>query len=160
MVDDVRWVTEDQMESWIQDFDSWEICDQVIINLFGLLPNAYDKAIEWTMREAEGEKRAGFVMMARLAVHDKKATDSKMMAFFPYIKKGATDGRTMVRKGVSWALRSIGKRNLALNKKAAGLAKEIVVTGSKTARWVGRDVLKDITRDSIEGRLKKRERVK
>ncbi|OGH09622.1 MAG: DNA alkylation repair protein, partial [Candidatus Levybacteria bacterium RBG_16_35_6] len=114
-IDDPKKVTEEQMEKWIKDFDSWDICDQATTSLFDLTPQAFKKALEWSKRENEFEKRAGFALMAGLSVHDKKAEDKIFYPFLKAIKREATDERNYVRKAVNWALRNIGKlrnRNL------------------------------------------------
>jgi len=144
-IDDADKVTEKQMDEWVADFDSWDICDQVISNLFDHTPIAYKKAFEWSKRKSEFEKRAGFVMMAALAVHDKGASDAKLKKFFPVIKREVMDERNFVRKAVNWALRQIGKRNQNLNKEAVKLAMEIRAMDNKTAKWIAIDALKELT---------------
>jgi 3-methyladenine DNA glycosylase AlkD len=143
-IDQVELVTEEQLEDWVKDFDSWDICDQVISNLFDKTPWAYQKAFEWAKREEEFVKRAGFVLMAALAVHDKKATDAEFIKFFPEIKKGATDDRNFVKKAVNWALRQIGKRNLNLNKLSIQTADELLKMDSKSAHWIASDAIREL----------------
>lgn len=147
MVDSADLVNEAQMEHWVHDFDYWEICDQCCMNLFEKTPYAYPKAVEWATREPEFEKRAGFVLMARLAVSDKRATDDKFTAFFPLIEQEAGDPRNYVKKGISWALRQIGKRNAALRSEAITVAKHIIEQDSQSARWIARDALNELNRD-------------
>jgi 3-methyladenine DNA glycosylase AlkD len=144
MVDDYRHVSEEQMERWVKDFNSWDLCDQVCSNLFDKTPFAYDKAKSWTVRNEEFVKRAGFALMACLAVHDKKASDQQFLLFFPLIKKESVDERNFVKKAVNWALRQIGKRNLALNQAAIELAHEIKTIDSKSARWIANDALREL----------------
>jgi len=138
-------VTERQMESWAADFDNWAVCDSVCGNLFDKTPWAYEKAMEWTRRREEFVKRAGFTMMATLAVHDKKRSDDKFLAFFPAIKREATDERNYVRKAVNWALRQIGKSRPGLRTRTIALAKEIRAIDSKSARWIAADALRELT---------------
>lgn len=154
MVDDLKLVTDDQMEQWIKDFDTWDVCDQVIMNLFEKHPDAYSKAIQWCDREAEYEKRAGFVMMARLAVSDKKAADEKFTTFFPYIIAGASDSRNMVKKAVNWAIRQIGKRNVRLHSKAIQLSEFILNMEWKSAKWIATDALRELRNEKIISRIK------
>lgn len=154
LVADPKKMTDEIMDEWVAEFDYWEICDQCVMNLFWKHPRAYEKAVEWSGREEEFVRRAGFAMMAKLSLTDKKAPDSRIEAFLPYIEEGAKDDRNMVMKGVSWALRQIGKRNLALNRKAVKLAKDIGKMGTKATKWVARDVLKDIERGSVMKRFK------
>ena len=156
MIDSPEEVTEDQMESWVKEFDNWETCDQVCQNLFAYTSLAYQKAVEWSQRKEEFTKRAGFVIMARLAVKDKKAEDKEFEKFLPIIKRESTDDRNYVKKAVSWALRQIGKRNLYLNKKAIETAREIEQINSKSAKWIARDALKELTSMAIQERLKKK----
>lgn len=153
MIDDPLIVTEEQMEKWVKDFDYWEICDQCCQNLFGKTKFAYQKAIEWSSSDKEFIKRAGFVLMARLAVGDKKADDEQFEKFLPIIKKEASDSRNYVKKAVNWALRQIGKRNLHLNKKAIETAKEIHKTDSKSAKWIASDAIRELVSEAVQERL-------
>ncbi len=153
MTDEPDKVTERQMERWVGKFDYWEICDQVIMNLFDRTPLTWKKASEWPEREEEFVRRAGFSLIARLAWTDKKATDKDFDKFFPLIRKHSVDGRDMVKKAVNWALRQIGKRNPALNRKAVALAKEIAKLDSKAAKWVASDALRELQSDAIQKRL-------
>jgi len=152
-IDEPRFVTEEQMEKWTKDFDSWDLCDQCCSNLFDRTDLAWKKAVEWSSRKEEFIKRAGFVMMAALAVHDKKASDSKFEQFLPLISKEASDERNFVKKAVNWALRQIGKRNVVLNKKAIKLAKKIQ-NGSKSAKWIASDALRELESEKVKKRLK------
>jgi 3-methyladenine DNA glycosylase AlkD len=144
-IDDPKQVSESQMEAWVLDFDSWDLCDQVVGNLFDKTGFAYRKAHEWSRREEEFVKRAGFVMMASLAVHDKKAPDEFFLDFLPVIVREATDDRNFVRKAVNWALRQIGKRNQRLGRIAIETAEQIQSLDSKTARWIAADALRELT---------------
>ncbi len=146
-------VTEAQMESWVKDFDSWDICDMCCSNLFDKTKFARTKAIEWSRREEEFVKRAGFVLMAALSVHDKKAADEDFIQFMPIIKREATDNRNFVKKAVNWALRQIGKRNLNLNKMAVEMAEEIKQIDSKSARWIAADAIRELTGEAVQKKL-------
>jgi 3-methyladenine DNA glycosylase AlkD len=154
-IDDPDRVTAKQMEAWVRDFDSWDICDQVCSVLFDKTEFAYDKAFEWSSREEEFEKRAGFVMMAALSVHDKKASDKKMEEFLPIIIREAGDERNFVKKAVNWALRQIGKRNIALNAKAIKTAEKIQKIDSKSARWIAADALRELKSEAVRARLER-----
>jgi 3-methyladenine DNA glycosylase AlkD len=147
MIDAPELVTEKQMDSWISDFDSWDVCDQVCMNLFDKTPFAFKKAGEWTKKEAEFEKRSAFSLMACLAVHDKASPNVKFEEFFQYIKAASTDERNYVKKAVNWALRQIGKRNKELGKRSIKLAEEIIKTypNSKPARWIAKDAIRELT---------------
>ncbi len=153
MIDEPKKVTANQMDHWTQDFDYWEICDQCCMNLFEKTEFAYEKAVEWSRDAREFVKRAGFVMMARLAVSDKKADDEVFKAFLPIIKRGAVDERNMVKKGVNWALRQVGKRNSWLNRLAIETADEIQKMDSKAAKWVASDALRELTSEAVQERL-------
>ncbi|GAI53353.1 unnamed protein product, partial [marine sediment metagenome] len=146
-------ISEKQIEQWICEFDSWDVCDEVCMNLFEKLPLAYKKAVEWSSRNEEFVKRAGFTLMARLAVSDKKAEDEKFMEFFPCIKKESADSRNYVKKAVNWALRQIGKRNLNLNKMAVKVGEEIYSLDSKSARWIASDALRELKNEKVLRRL-------
>lgn len=155
MIDDWREVTEAQMERWVMDFDSWDICDDCCGSLFDKTPFAYRKALEWSEREEEFVKRAGFAMMAELAVHDKSAEDRKFLQFLPAIRRGAVDERNFVKKAVNWALRQIGKRNVALNRHAITTAEEIGRLDSKSARWIASDALRELKGEAVQTRLRR-----
>lgn len=156
MIDIPNQVTEQQMEAWVKDFDSWDVCDQCCLNLFRKTPFAYDKVEEWSRREEEFVKRAGFALMATLAVHDKKAGDDTFIAFLPIIKREATDERNFVKKAVNWALRQIGKRNLSLNQFAIHAVQEIQQLDSKSARWIAADALRELTSEKVQLKLRKK----
>ena len=144
MIAEPQLVSTELMDEWVNDFDSWDVCDQVCGNLFDKTPYAYQKATEWCQQEKEYVRRAGFVMMAELAVHDKQAHDEAFLQFFPLIKQYAVDERNFVKKAVNWALRQIGKRNSYLRTVALECAYEIQDMDSHTARWVARDALKEL----------------
>ncbi|TFG35821.1 MAG: DNA alkylation repair protein [Parcubacteria group bacterium] len=144
LIDDPKLVNSKQMEKWVRDFDSWDVCDQTCMNLFDKTPFAYQKALKWAKEKKEFVRRAGFVLMATLSVHDKKAKDKDFIKFFPLIKKFSTDERNFVRKADNWALRQIGKRNHSLNKKAIRLAEEIQKIDSKSARWIAGDAIREL----------------
>ena len=157
MIDDPKMVTEKQMESWVKDFDSWDVCDQCCMNLFEETKSAYQKCVEWSSREEEFVKRAGFVLMARLAVSDKSAKDEMFLKFLPVIEREAIDNRNFVKKAVNWALRQIGKRNIQLNKMAIRTAKEIQKMDSKSAKWVASDAIRELTSKEVQERLQRKE---
>jgi len=153
MVDDPQMVTERQLDRWVSEFDSWDVCDQCCSNLFGETKFAYNKAFEWSSEEKEFVKRAGFVMMAVLAVHDKNAKDEEFMRFLPIIKRKSVDERNFVKKAVNWALRQIGKRNANLNRAAVKAAEEIKKMDSKSAKWIASDAIRELTSHSVTRRL-------
>lgn len=153
LIDDPAAVTEDQMERWVADFDSWDVCDQVCGNLFDKTPFAYAKAVEWARRGETFVKRAGYVLITQIAVHDKAAADSLFEQFLPIIESGASDDRNFVKKAVNWALRQIGKRNLHLNRLAIQSALAIQRMDSKPARWIAADALRELSGDPVQSRL-------
>jgi 3-methyladenine DNA glycosylase AlkD len=156
LVDDPAQVTPEQMDAWAADFRSWDIVDACCCNLFDRTSYAYSKAIEWAQREEEFVRRAGFAMMACLAVHDKKAGDDKFEPFFAAIEEQACDGRNFVRKAVNWALRQIGKRNLQLRERAIEVAGRLRAKDCRAARWVAADALRELRSPQLEARLRSR----
>ncbi len=164
MVDDPALVDEAQMEDWVRAFASWDLCDQVTSNLFDKTALAYAKAREWCGREPEFEKRAGFATIAALAVQDKAAGDEPFLEFLELVRREAGDGRNYVKKAVNWALRNIGKRDLALHAAAVACAEEILADaeaggeGARSARWVARDALRELTSEKVRRRLEARGR--
>jgi 3-methyladenine DNA glycosylase AlkD len=155
MVGDPAKLTEEQMEDWVKDINSWDVCDQVCMNLFEKNQLAWKKIVDWSGREEEFVKRTAFSLIACLAWHDKKASDEKFIELLPVIIREATDERNFVKKAVNWALRNIGKRNLNLNEAAINIAKEIKRLDSKAARWVAADAIRELESDAIQSRLKR-----
>jgi 3-methyladenine DNA glycosylase AlkD len=153
MIDEPEKVDESQMEQWVGDFDSWDVCDQCCMNLFDRTRFAWQKAIEWSSREEEFVKRAGFALMAVLASHDKKAGDEAFLKFFPAIIIESVDGRNYVKKAVNWALRQIGKRNFNLNRMAIETAKKIQKIDSNAARWIAADAIRELEEEAVQKRL-------
>jgi 3-methyladenine DNA glycosylase AlkD len=152
---DPKEVTETLMEQWLKDFNSWDIVDNCCGVLFDKTPFAFEKAMEWTKRKKEFEKRAGFVMMAELAVHDKKSADDTFEQFFPFLIAESHDERNFVKKAINWALRQIGKRNKNLCRKAIITAKEIQKKNDAASRWIAADALRELEKYQKEGKIKK-----
>jgi len=155
MIAEPEKVTEDMMEKWVLDFDSWDVCDQVCMNLFDKTNLATKKAIDWAQREEEFVKRAGFALMASLAFHSKTFDNSTFESFLPYIINALDDNRNFVKKAVNWALRQIGKRNKSLNTIAIETAEFILNNkNSKSAQWIANDALKELKNEKTISRLK------
>ena len=153
MIADPDTTTERLADAWVKDFDSWDVCDQCCMNLFENTKFAYAKAIEWSASDKEYVKRAGFVMMARVAVSDKKAKDEKFLEFLDIIKKEACDSRNYVQKAVNWALRQIGKRNANLNRLALETAEEIQKMSPRSAKWIASDAIRELKSEEVQKRL-------
>lgn len=156
MIAEPEKLTEQQMENWVVDINSWDICDQVCMNLFEKTPLAEKKIYEWSVREEEFVKRASYALIACLAWHDKEASDEAFTQYFPVIVAGATDERNFVKKAVNWALRNIGKRNQALNKEAIEVAEEIQGIDSKSARWIASNAIRELENKKVQERLRKK----
>jgi 3-methyladenine DNA glycosylase AlkD len=151
---DPKQLTEAQMEKWAMEFDSWDICDQCCIKLFRKHPLARKKALEWAQREEEFVKRAGFALMATLAVHDKKADNDSFDEFLEMIYLQADDPRIMVKKAINWALRQIGKRNTSLLTTALYYTDKIKQRNTSAARWVASDAFRELTHPKTSLRIK------
>jgi 3-methyladenine DNA glycosylase AlkD len=154
MIADPKQVTEELMERWVKDIDSWDVCDHCCGNLFDKTRFAHRKAREWSRQQEEFVKRASFSLMAALAVHDKAASDAGFIKFLPIIKRESTDERNFVKKAVNWALRQIGKRNRNLNRHAIKMAREIQRLNAKSARWIAADALRELTNEKVQRRMK------
>lgn len=152
LVDDPKMVTEEQMEAWVVEIDSWDVCDQCCAKLFALTPFVWDKAVEWSSRPEEFVKRAGFVLMARLAVQEKKVPGELFQPFFDRMRREAVDERNFVKKAVNWALREIGKRKDMQGARA--LAEELAGMTSRSARWIGKDALREFERVRLKNSSK------
>ncbi len=142
-------VTEQLMEKWVKTFENWEICDSFSMGLFSKSKFARTKIVEWTEREPEFEKRAGFATLASYCMADKKSENELFEQFFPIIKREANDERLYVKKAVNWALRNIGKRNIDLNEKAIDVANEILKFERKSAKWIAKNALKELQKDGV-----------
>ncbi len=153
MVDDPKLVTGSQMDEWVNDFDSWDLCDQCCGNLFVKTKVAYKKAIDWSKSDREFIKRASYALIAYMAVHDEAMDNDDFAKLLPLIAKGSSDERNFVKKSVNWALRQIGKRNLELNKLAIRTAKEVGRLDSKSARWIASDALRELESEAVQEKL-------
>jgi 3-methyladenine DNA glycosylase AlkD len=156
MIDDPKMVTEEQMDRWAREFNSWDVCDQCCMKIFRKTPYAYQKIYEWSKQDEEFVKRAAFTLIATLAVHDKKAPDENFIGLFPLIIRDSDDERNFVKKAVNWALRQIGKRNLNLNKKAIKVAWEINELDSKSAKWIAKDAIRELEGEKVKKRLQEK----
>lgn len=144
LIADPKQVTPELMDSWTRDFNSWDICDQVCGNLFDRTVFAIDKAVEYSSHEQEFVKRAGFVLMAEYAIHNKTAPDSVFIKLFPIMEREAWDNRNFVKKAINWALRQIGKRNNILKVKAINTARNIYNQPAKSAKWIAKNALDEL----------------
>ena len=144
IVDDPKKVTRRQMDAWARDFDSWDVCDQACQNLFRYTPHSWEMAVKWAQSKKEFVRRAGFALMAGLAMKDKQAGDDEFTALFPLLAAAAIDERNMVKKALNWALRAIGKRNPNLRKKAIAAAWQIHAIDSPSARWIAKDAIREL----------------
>ena len=155
LICDPRQVTAALMEQWGRDFENWADCDGACCHLFALAAPAWDKALAWTCRELEFEKRAGFALAAYLAVHDKAAADEQFERFLAAIERESADERNFVKKTVNWALRSIGKRNKSLNRHAIACAERIREKGTRASRWIAADALRELRSETVQTRLRR-----
>jgi 3-methyladenine DNA glycosylase AlkD len=153
LVDDPKMLTEEQMEDWVKNIDSWDVCDQLCMNLFEKSPLAWKKIDDWAKRPEEFVKRTAFSLLACLAWHDKKTEDNKFTELFPLIVQASTDERNFVKKSVNWALRNIGKRNLNLNRAAIVTAMQIKNLNSKAARWIASDAIRELESEVVRKRF-------
>jgi 3-methyladenine DNA glycosylase AlkD len=152
-VDDPARVTSSQMDRWARDFENWGDCDTICMHLFDKTPYAWKKVDVWSKRKDEFVKRAAFALLASLALHDRNAKDSAFLKALKAIRAGANDERNFVKKGVSWALRVVGRRNQALNDAAIEVSRRLVASPEATARWVGREAFKELTGPVVRRRL-------
>jgi 3-methyladenine DNA glycosylase AlkD len=155
MVAEPYQMTEAQMDGWVSDINYWDQCDQACMNAFAYSPYAYQKAFEWSRRPEEFVRRAGFALIAVLAQREKEVPDERMREFFSLILEAADDDRHYVKKAVSWALRSLGKRSRTLNAEAIQIARQLREMDSKSARWIGSDSLRELQSEPVQARLKR-----
>jgi len=155
LADEPAKVTLEQAEKWVKDIDSWDVCDQLCGNLLDKTSFAYDLVPEWVKREEEFVRRAGFVLMTQLAVHDKRASNERFLEFLSLIENAATDNRNFVKKAVNWALRQIGKRNSELNVCAIEVAERLAKSNDKASRWIATDALRELRSEAVQQRIAK-----
>ena len=155
-VDEPIRVTAAQMDRWAGDFDNWGICDTVCFHLFDRTPIAWRKVAPWSRRREEFVKRAAFALVAGLALHDKAATDAQFLRVLPLIEQGAADGRNFVRKGVSWGLRVLGRRNAVLHAAAVDVARRLAARSEPAARSTGTEALRELTSPKVRAAVEKR----
>jgi len=152
-IDDPARVTPAQMDRWVRDFDNWGICDTVCFHLFDRTPHAWRKVEPWSRRRDEFVKRAAFALLAGLALHDKRTGDEPFLRSLALVERAASDQRNFVKKGVSWALRVVGRRNQALNAAAVEVARRLVESPEAGARWVGRQAVRELMSPAVRRRL-------
>jgi 3-methyladenine DNA glycosylase AlkD len=156
MVAEPAKLTTQQMDEWAASFQSWDVCDQVCGSAFKASPLAWSKVSEWAPRDKEFVRRAAFASLATLAVHDKGAADERFSAALTLVEEASGDERNFVKKAVNWALRNIGKRNSALNAAAVDAAHRIKQQGTRPARWIAADALRELTSEAVQTRLQRR----
>ena len=157
-LDEPGQVTATQMDRWRRDFDNWAIVDTACFVLFDRTPHAWAKVEQWSRRHDEFGKRAAFALLWSLTVHDKQAGDEPFLRGLQLIEGAADDERHFVKKAVNMALRAVGKRNGALNAAAVELAERLAASDRPTARWVGKDALRELTSPALIRRLAARRR--
>lgn len=141
-VGDPAKLTPAQMDRWCRDFDNWAFCDALSFNLFDRSPHAWSKVAQWSRRRNEFEKRTAFALLWSLALHDKSSPDERFLEGLALIEREATDARNFVKKAVNMALRAIGRRR-SLRAAAIDVARRLAESEDATARWVGRDALRE-----------------
>ena len=156
LIDEPERVTVQQMDRWAKDFDNWGICDTVCFHLFDRTPHALGRVSRWYTSKAEFVRRAAFALLASLALHAKHLPEGDFARCLPHIERAADDDRNFVKKGVSWALRSIGRRSPALHVASISLAERLAASTDAPSRWIGKDVLRDLARPQVRSRLARR----
>jgi 3-methyladenine DNA glycosylase AlkD len=139
-------LTSAQMDRWAREMNNWAVCDTLCFKLFDRSLHAFRKVTQWKTRKEEFVKRSAFALLASLALHDKTSGDAEFLRLLPAIERAATDERNFVKKGVSWALRSIGRRNAALHAAAIDTSTRLAESPGAAARWIGRDALREFKR--------------
>ena len=155
LIADPKQFTEEDANNWVKEFDDWELCDQSCFNLFHKLEYANDLVYQWVESDQEFIRRAGFSLVAKLAIVQKKRDDEEFIQFLKLAEKHSKDPRNFVKKAVNWAIRQIGKRSNYLNGIAAELSKNLYESSDKTAQWIGRDAYKELTDQKILKRIKR-----
>jgi len=153
MIDDPARVTVAQMDRWCGDFDNWGIVDTACFHLFDRTPHAWGRLVPWSKKRDEFGKRAAFALLWSLSAHDKRATDAAFVKGLALIERAAGDDRNFVKKAVNMALRAVGKRNPVLNAAAVATSRRLAASDQPSARWIGKDALRELTGPSVARRL-------
>jgi 3-methyladenine DNA glycosylase AlkD len=156
LIEDPKVVTPKQMDAWVADFNSWDLCDQACMKVFAKTPYVAEKVAKWAKDKREFVRRAAFATIAGYTVAAKAAPDSDFVRWLPLIEKYATDERNFVRKAVNWALRQIGKRSPSLHGPALALAEKLAASDDRTARWIGKDAVRELNDPAQLARIAKR----
>lgn len=159
LIDEPERVTRRQMDAWAAAFDSWDICDQACMKLFARTPFVPERVAKWARDRREFVRRAAFATIAGYAIAAKQVPDAALLPFLRLIEQGARDERNFVKKAVSWSLRQIGKRSLTLHRPALALARKLAASDDPTARWIGRDAVRELTDEAQVRRISGRSRV-
>ena len=154
MVEDPATVKRKQLESWVRDIDSWDVCDGFAFDLVRRTSHAHTLILQWSNSKHEFTKRAAFATIAGLAVHDRHAPNANLLRYLPLIEQASDDDRNFVWKAVNWALRQIGKRNRACNAAAIASAERIIATNTRAGRKIANDALRELRSDAVQERLK------
>jgi 3-methyladenine DNA glycosylase AlkD len=149
-------VTAAEMDRWVRDFDAWDVVDAACRYLYSDARPAWVKSYSWSTRSEEFVKRAAFSLAAYLSYRDKKAKDTQFVQFLGVIEREAHDERNFVKKAVNWAIRQIGKRNIRLNREAIRVAERIRMQGSRAARWIAADALRELKSAAVQKRLQRK----
>jgi 3-methyladenine DNA glycosylase AlkD len=155
-IDDPLAITPSEMERRAKDFDNWAICDTLCFHLFDKSPHAWKKIEQWSRRREEFVKRAAFALLASVAQHDKSAPDAPFLKSLAWIERAADDDRNFVKKAVNWALRVIGERNARLHAAAVQTAQGLAASPLPSARWIGKDALRQWATPAAKARLARR----
>jgi 3-methyladenine DNA glycosylase AlkD len=153
LIDEPDLVTAAQMDRWAREFGNWAVCDSVCFFLFDRTPHAFRKVEQWARHKDEYVKRGAFALLASLAAHDKLATDDDFMGCLPLVEEAAPDERNFVKKGVSWALRMIGRRSPELNAASVAVARRLAESGEPAAWWIGKGAVRELTSPTVKRAL-------
>ncbi|MGH7726258.1 MAG: DNA alkylation repair protein [Candidatus Eiseniibacteriota bacterium] len=151
-------LTPAQMDRWCRDFDNWAICDTVCFKLFDRSPHALKKIAQWAGKRDEYQRRAAFALLASVALHDRESGDEPFLRLLPVVEKAASDERNFVKKGVSWALRSVGTRSAKLNAASVALSRRLAESDNASARWIGKGAVRELTGPIVRKRLEAKSR--
>lgn len=148
-------LTFEEAAQWAAGIDSWDVVDGTA-DLFADA-SFWPRLVEaFATDEREYVRRMAFAILVWACVHRKKEPDETFIAHLPLIEAHARDPRNFVKKAVNWALRQIGKRSLRCHAPALTLARELAASPDRTARWVGADAVRELTKPSVIERAARR----
>ncbi|WP_346855249.1 hypothetical protein [uncultured Draconibacterium sp.] len=152
LLDDVKELTEEQMDFWAKSFENSEIAEQASTNLWVKSKFAFVKALEWCRGKKHLVRFSGVHLMGRLAITEKLAIDEMFEPFFDELPTLAKDAKLYTP--LHRAIIAMGTRSKFLHEQCIELAKTFQLSNSETAAKLGEDLFEELTSDYFQDSIK------